>query len=66
MKIIAAVLSAFVMFGVMSAAPANATHWKKHHAGKHYKHYKAYRHHRVHRPRHYRAWKVRKCAHRHR
>jgi hypothetical protein len=59
MKIIAAVLSAFVMFGVMSAAPANATHWKKHHAGKHYKHYKAHKCHKH----YYKAWKWKKCRH---
>jgi hypothetical protein len=35
----AAVLSALVMFGVLTAVPASATHWKKGcHAGMHYKH----------------------------
>ncbi len=41
----AAVLSALVMFGVLTAVPASATHWKKGcHAGMHYKHCKHHRH----------------------
>jgi hypothetical protein len=35
----AAVVGALVMFGVLTAAPASACHWKKHHCGYHHHHH---------------------------
>ena len=41
----AAIVSALVMFGVLTAAPASACHWKKgYHASKHYKCFKHHVH----------------------
>jgi hypothetical protein len=46
----AAIVSAFVMLGVLTAAPASACHWKKgYHCSKHHKCYKPHKCYKAHR-----------------
>jgi hypothetical protein len=57
MKLFAAVLSAFVMFGVATAVPASACHWKKSFSKSYkYKAYKPYKCRKHYRKCHKRCW----------